>query len=92
MELGILGWLVLVALKLALVFVALQALRRSQTPIELIIGATAFCVLLSSLIIPVVYYAVDSALHWGSAGAVLGVWSLQQVRQTTAFAEAQGRK
>jgi hypothetical protein len=92
MELGILGWLVLVALKLALVFVALQALRRSQAPIELIIGATAFCVLLSSLVTPVVYNAVGSALHWGSAGAVLGVWSLQQVRQTTAFAGAQGRK
>jgi len=81
MELGILGWLVLVALKLALVFVALQALRRSQAPIELVISATAFCVLLSSLVKPVVYYAVGSALHWGSAGTVLGIWSLQQMRR-----------
>ncbi len=81
MELGILGWLVFTSLKLALVFLAVQSLRRSRTPVELVISATAFCVLLSGLIIPIVYYAVAGALYWGSAGAVLGVWSLQEVRK-----------
>jgi hypothetical protein len=45
---------------------------------ELIVGATAFCVLLSRLVLPVVFNMVTSALYWGTAGAMLGIWSLQQ--------------
>jgi hypothetical protein len=80
-EIGIWGWLVLMALKGALLYIAYRAVRRSHTPVELIIGATAFCMLLNQLIIPVVFNVVASALYWGSVGAVLGVWSMQEVRE-----------
>jgi hypothetical protein len=79
-ELGILGWIVLLSLKTALMYFALQSVRRSQGPLELIIGATAFCMLLSNLWLPIIFRLVSSALYWGSAGAMLGVWSLQEVR------------
>jgi len=81
LELGALGWLVLVSLKVALLYIALRALRQSQRPWELIISATAFCVLLSHVLLPVVYNVVSGALYWGVAGAVLGVWSLQEARR-----------
>jgi len=86
MELGTLGWLVLVTLKLALLYVSLQTLRRGQSTMEFIVGAAAFCVVLSNLPLPVVFNVVDSAIHWGSVGAVLGVWSRQQVRRQAAVA------
>jgi hypothetical protein len=79
MELGFLGWLVLLALKIALLYVAVQGLGASQSPMEFIVAATAFCTLFSNLVLPVAFNVVDSALHWASAGAVLGIWSRQQV-------------
>jgi len=85
MELGILGWMVLMALKLALLYTALRTLRASQSPMEFILSSVAFCVLLSNLVLPVVFNVVDNALYWGSAGAMLGIWSRQQVlRSATA--------
>lgn len=86
-ELGVLGWLVLVSLKSALLYIAIVALRRSQEPWELIFSATAFCVLLSHLLLPVVFNVVSGALYWGVAGAVLGVWSHQEVRRRSVGAE-----
>lgn len=81
MELGLLGWLVLMALKTALLYIAYRAVRRSQSPAELIISGAAFGMLLSNILLPVVFRLVTSALYWGSVGAVLGVWSLQEVRR-----------
>lgn len=78
-ELGALGWLLLTAMKLSLLYVAFRVVRASRRPTELIVGGTAFCVLLSYLLLPVVYNVVSSGLYWGSAGAVLGIWSIQQV-------------
>lgn len=80
-EVGMVGWLVVMALKTSLLYVAFRTVRQSQTPTELIVGATGFCVLLNQLILPVVFNVVASALYWGGVGAVLGVWSLQQVRR-----------
>jgi hypothetical protein len=37
--------------------------------------------LLAKLPFPVIYNTVAGAFYWGSAGAMLGVWSLQQARQ-----------
>ena len=85
MELGTLGWLVLTAMKLSFLYIATRVLRESRRPVELIVGGTAFCVLLSYLLLPVVYNVVSGALYWGAVGAVLGIWSLQQtsVRRAT---------
>jgi hypothetical protein len=80
-ELGMIGYFVLLALKGALLYTAYQALRRSATSVELIVSATAFCMLLAYLIQTVIFNVVTSAFYWGTAGAVLGIWSLQQVRR-----------
>lgn len=91
LELGILGWLLLVSLKLALLYVSFQAVRASRCSMEFIIAATAFCVLLSNIALPVVFNVVDSALYWGSAGAVLAVWSQQEVRRHKEARQPQAR-
>jgi hypothetical protein len=80
MELGALGWLVLIALKGALQYLAMRSVRASCTPIEFIITGTAFSMMLPHLLFAVVFRPVTSALYWGSAGAVIGIWSLQQIR------------
>jgi len=85
-EVGILGWLVLLALKVSLLFLAFQAVRWSQAPIELVVAATAFCFMLPKLVFPVVFNAVGSGLYWGAAGAMLGIWSVQRAR----YQEKQG--
>jgi len=78
-ELGALGWLVLTAMKLSFLYIATRVVRESRRPVEFIVGGTAFCVLLSYLLLPVVYNVVSSALYWVTVGAVLGMWSIQHV-------------
>jgi hypothetical protein len=87
-ELGALGWLVLMVLKTSLLYLAYQTVRRARMPLDVIVGATAFCMLLAKLPSPVIYNAVTSAFYWGSAGAMLGMWSIQQVRRDVARKEA----
>jgi hypothetical protein len=79
-ELGAIGWLILLALKTAFFYLAYRTIRQAQHPVEVMVGVTAFCVILSKLPFTVVFNAVSSAFFWGSVGAMLGVWSLQQVR------------
>jgi len=80
-ELGALGWLLLTSLKSLLLFMAYQTVRRSRRSLEVIVGATAFCMLLAKLPSPVIYNVVTGAFYWGPAGAMLGVWSIQAVRR-----------
>lgn len=80
-ELGMLGWLLLTTLKAVLLYFAYRTVQQARRPLELIVGATAFCLLLAKLPFPVVYNAVANAFYWGTAGTMLGVWSLQQVRR-----------
>ncbi len=80
-EVGILGWLVLMALKISLLFLAYQAVRWSHTPAELVVAATTFCFMIPKLVFPVVFNAVGSAIYWGTAGAMLGIWSVQRARR-----------
>jgi hypothetical protein len=89
LELGFLGWMVLLGLKIALLYVALRALRASRSPMEFIVAATAFCVLFSNLVLPVAFNVVDGALHWASAGAVIGIWSRQQILRSTTVSQGE---
>jgi hypothetical protein len=79
-ELGAIGWLILLAMKTAFFYLAYRTIRQAQHPVEVMVGVTAFCVILPKLPFTVVFNAVSSAFFWGSVGAMLGVWSLQQVR------------
>jgi O-antigen ligase len=78
-ELGALGFLILIFLKASLLYISFQVVQKERSPVEMIIGGTAFCVLLSYLILPVVYNVVSGALYWGSVGAMLGIWSMQNI-------------
>ncbi|MCS3827490.1 hypothetical protein GGP85_002960 [Salinibacter ruber] len=80
MELGVLGWLFLLTLKGTLLYFAHETLQRAHRPLELIVGVTAFCLLLVRLPFPVIFNPVLNAFYWGTAGAMLGVWSIQQLR------------
>jgi hypothetical protein len=80
-ELGAIGWLLLITLKGWLLYLAYQTVQRGRRALEIIVGVTAFCMLLAKLPFPVIYNVVAGAFYWGSAGAMLGVWSLQQVRR-----------
>lgn len=88
-ELGSLGWVLLMTLKGALLYLAFRTVRRSRRPLEVLVSATAFCMLLAYFPFPVIYNAVAGAFYWGSAGGVLGVWSLQEAR-IRAFAQETG--
>jgi hypothetical protein len=77
-ELGALGFLILIFLKASLLYISFQVVQKERSPVEMIIGGTAFCVLFSYLLLPVVYNVVSGALYWGSVGGVLGIWSIQQ--------------
>jgi hypothetical protein len=77
-ELGALGFLILTLLKASLLYISFHVVQKERGPVEMIIGGTAFCVLLSYLLLPVVYNVVSGALYWGSVGSVLGMWSIQQ--------------
>ncbi len=85
-ELGALGWLLLISLKTTLLYLAYQTLQRSRRPLETVVGVTAFCFILAKLPFPVVYNAVAGSLYWGTVGAMLGVWSVQDVRLRRAMA------
>jgi hypothetical protein len=89
-ELGALGWLLLLAMKTTLLYLAYQTVRRSRQVVDLIVGVTAFCLLLAHLPFPIIYNAVSGAFYWGAAGAMLGVWSLQEVRREILAAEPRG--
>jgi O-antigen ligase len=79
-ELGALGWLVLTALKAFLQYLAFQAVRRSRNPIEYVGAATAFSVMLPHILLAVAFRPVSGAFYWGSAGIIIGIWSLQRVQ------------
>jgi hypothetical protein len=79
-ELGALGWLLLIALKGTLLYFAYRTIQRASRPFELIAGITAFCLILAKLPFPVFFGITASAFFWGAVGAMLGAWSMQQVR------------
>lgn len=83
-ELGTIGWLLLIALKTTLLYLAYQTVRQGRRTIEILIGVTAFCFLLAKLPFPVIFNAVSGAFYWGTAGAMLGIWSIQEVHRRTA--------
>jgi len=80
-ELGTFGWLLLLSLKTTLLYLAYQTVRRGRRAVEILVGVTAFCMLLAKLPFPVIYNAVSGAFYWGTAGTMLGVWSIQAVRR-----------
>jgi O-antigen ligase len=82
-ELGAVGFVILTLLKASILYLSFQIVREEKSPVELIVGATGFCVLLGYTLLPVVYNVVSSALYWGCAGAVVGVWSVKRLSKDT---------
>jgi hypothetical protein len=82
-ELGAVGFLILTLLKASILYLSFQIVRDEKSLVELIVGATGFCVLLGYTLLPVVYNVVSSAFYWGCTGAVVGVWSVKRFSKDT---------
>lgn len=91
-ELGIVGAFLYMMLKVWLVWVAWQALRRSSSPWTTMLSVMAFSMIFFHLGTGmIVFNHISSALYWLSAGCAIWVWSHQELRERThqlAFQEA----
>lgn len=80
-EIGLIGIVLLLTLKIALLYLAMQVVRGSAGPVEFLVGATAFCILLRNILLPVVFNPVVGITYWSCAGLAIGMWSLQKTRR-----------
>jgi hypothetical protein len=77
LELGWLGWVVLMLLKLHLTYLCYQVIDWARNAMELTIGVAAFSFVSIQLAGSVAFNATTGALYWGLAGLALAVWSVQ---------------
>jgi hypothetical protein len=70
LELGLVGFLLAVALKLAWVLAAHRAIQQASTHAQLVIGTVSLGFFIAHVPSTVVFNATAGALYWGFAGAV----------------------
>lgn len=80
LELGLFGLIAYVGLKLTLVKLAVEVSGRAVSAEEVLVGTVGVVLLASHLALSVVFNPVAAAFYWGSAGAVLSMWSRQKRR------------
>lgn len=83
LELGIIGWVVLLALKLTIAWMAYQALQRAGSAFEVIVAVVALGKGVLHIVFPVVFDVTSAITYWTAVGLLLYVWSYQQVRAST---------
>jgi len=83
LELGLIGMLIYLALKLGLCSVALTAVRRAQSEDELITSVTIFVYFITHLVAAVVFNATAGVIYWALAGACFAI----RASQTRAVAQ-----
>ena len=75
-ELGIVGFLFFLLLKIYITFIAWKAMNKADKPVEYLLSITAFCFLFSSLVVgSIVFNHIEGALYWLCAGFVIWVWN-----------------
>jgi hypothetical protein len=79
-ELGAIGWLVLLALKGTIAWMAYQALQRAQTVFEFAVATVALGKGTLHIFFPVVFNVTTGITYWASVGLLLYVWSCQELR------------
>lgn len=85
LELGLIGWLVLMALKVYVMYFCYQVIDRARDSVEMTIGITAFAFTSAHLIGSVVFNATAGPLYWGLVGFAIAVWCLQQQSHGQSF-------
>jgi O-antigen ligase len=81
-ELGVIGALLFLALKVWLAWIGWQALRRAQGAWTTCLSVFSFSKLFLNLGVGmVVFNHISSALYWICAGSAVWVWSRQEVRE-----------
>ncbi|PEN06509.1 hypothetical protein CRI93_09510 [Longimonas halophila] len=81
-ELGVIGGALYILLKVWLVWIAWQALRRANTAWEALLGITVFSQLLLSMGTGmIVFNHIAGAMYWLYAGIAVWLWSRQEERQ-----------
>lgn len=80
LELGLLGLIFYLGLKLMLVTLAAQVSGRAENAEESLIGTVGVVVLVTHLFLSVVFNPVAAAIYWATAGLVISKWSAQQYR------------
>ena len=80
MEVGLLGMIVLLALKGTILWMAYRVFSRASTPFETIIGIFALGVTGLHFYFPVAFRATSAVFYWTAAGLVVYAWSMQELR------------
>ncbi|MCS3662052.1 O-antigen ligase family protein [Salinibacter ruber] len=81
LELGALGWFVLVVLKCVIAWMAYQALRRARSVFEFAVSTVALGKGIMHILFPVVFFVTTNITYWVAVGLLLYVWSSQQLRE-----------
>jgi hypothetical protein len=90
-ELGVVGWLVLLALKVIIAWMAYQALQRAQSAFEFAVSILALGQGLVHILLPVVFFITTTITYWTGVGLLLYVWSCQEIRRSGTFENAEGQ-
>lgn len=81
-ELGVVGALLFLLLKVWLAWTAWQAMKRAATPWETLLGILAFSRLFLSVGSGmIVFHHINSAIYWICAGIAVWLWSRQEVQR-----------
>jgi hypothetical protein len=80
-ELGAIGFLLIMSLKLYLVFFAYRAMRDARSAFAAVVGTAAFIFLTVHLVAHVAFNPTAGALYWTLVGAMIYGWSRDRVER-----------
>jgi cell division protein FtsW (lipid II flippase) len=83
-ELGALGFLIIMSLKLYLVYFAYRTMRDARSAFAAVMGTTAFLFLTVHLVAHVAFNPTAGALYWTLVGATIYGWSRDRVEEGVA--------
>jgi hypothetical protein len=84
-ELGAIGWLFLLALKVTIAWMAYQAFQRAQSVFEYAVSILALGLGVFHVIFPVVFFVTTTVTYWTGVGLLIYVWSCQELRRRQLF-------
>ena len=91
-ELGAIGWFVLLALKIAIAWMAYRALMRAQSVFEFAVAVPALGKGMLHIVFPVVFNVTSAVTYWVVVGLLLYVWSCQELREKNPRAASRSLK
>jgi hypothetical protein len=80
-ELGSLGWLILVTLKIYVVWMGFRVLQRAVSPFEFVVATTSLGEGLQHVLGPVVFVTTTGIIYWSVVGLLIFTWSYQETRE-----------